>query len=186
MESEKTGHRPFHRNAGLYYWLNRKCLLSIAYDRSWAECRHCTNRRCSGWTVRFCGQSQLIAMNTSGLLIPNMEKKGIYPCVSSEGCAIAFALAILFTIMESEWAVRFSGRDIRTGWKRNRWKRWLEHQPQGRIHAFAEAVDEVSAGNCLVGYGRQKSKEHLTIWIFLPRRLPEAVCGLRWMRSVCL
>ncbi len=52
------------------------------------------NRRCSGWTAGMIAGITTIAMNTSGLLILNMEKKALILGIS-EG-VIVFALAVLF------------------------------------------------------------------------------------------
>ena len=100
--------------------------------------------------------------NTSGLLILNMEKKKKALILGISEGVIVFALAVLFHYgigMGSQ----ISGRDIRTGWKRKAWKRWLEWT-QGRIHAFAEAVDELSVAFAAMD-GRQKPKQqdHLDI-----------------------
>lgn len=88
----------------------------------------------------------------------------------SEG-VIVFALAVLFHYgigMGSQ----ISGRDIRTGWKRKAWKRWLAWtlrdgfmHLQRQLTSFPWHFPRWTAG---------KSQNSRIIWIFLPRRLPES------------
>ena len=127
------------------------------------------NRRCSGWTAGMIAGITTIAMNTSGLLILNMEKKALILGIS-EG-VIVFALAVLF-----HYGIGMGSQIFRERHKNRVEEEGVETMvgmdPQGRIHAFAEAVDELSVAFAAMD-GRQKPKQQ-DIWIFLPRRLPES------------
>ena len=99
------------------------------------------NRRCSGWTAGMIAGITTIAMNTSGLLILNMEKKALILGIS-EG-VIVFALAVLF-----HYGIGMGSQIFRERHKNRVEEEGVETMvgmdPQGRIHAFAEAVDEIS------------------------------------------
>lgn len=127
------------------------------------------NRRCSGWTAGMIAGITTIAMNTSGLLILNMEKKALILGIS-EG-VIVFALAVLF-----HYGIGMGSQIFRERHKNRVEEEGVETMvgmdPQGRIHAFAEAVDELSVA--LPRWTAGKSPNSRTIWIFLPRRLPES------------
>lgn len=127
------------------------------------------NRRCSGWTAGMIAGITTIAMNTSGLLILNMEKKALILGIS-EG-VIVFALAVLF-----HYGIGMGSQIFRERHKNRVEEEGVETMvgmdPQGRIHAFAEAVDELPWH--LPRWTAGKSQNSRTIWIFLPRRLPES------------
>ena len=119
------------------------------------------NRRCSGWTAGMIAGITTIAMNTSGLLILNMEKKALILGIS-EG-VIVFALAVLF-----HYGIGMGSQIFRERHKNRVEQEGVETMvgmdPQGRIHAFAEAVDELSVAFAAMD-GRQKPKQqdHLDI-----------------------
>ena len=98
------------------------------------------NRRCSGWTAGVIAGITTIAMNTSGLLILNMERRELILGLS-EG-VVVFALAVLF-----HYGMEMAGRL----WSIRRTRSETEPlaaaamvDTQGRLHAFAEAVDGLS------------------------------------------
>lgn len=119
------------------------------------------NRRCSGWTAGMIAGITTIAMNTSGLLILNMEKKALILGIS-EG-VIVFALAVLF-----HYGIGMGSQIFRERHKNRVEEEGVETMvgmdPQGRIHAFAEAVDELSVAFAAMD-GRQmpKQQDHLDI-----------------------
>lgn len=119
------------------------------------------NRRCSGWTAGMIAGITTISMNTSGLLILNMEKKALILGIS-EG-VIVFALAVLF-----HYGIGMGSQIFRERHKNRVEEEGVETMvgmdPQGRIHAFAEAVDELSVAFAAMD-GRQKPKQqdHLDI-----------------------
>ena len=103
------------------------------------------NRRCSGWTAGMIAGITTIAMNTSGLLILNMEKKALILGIS-EG-VIVFALAVLF-----HYGIGMGSQIFRERHKR-------------QLTSFPWHLPRWTAG---------KSQNSRIIWIFLPRRLPES------------
>lgn len=127
------------------------------------------NRRCSGWTAGMIAGITTIAMNTSGLLILNMEKKALILGIS-EG-VIVFALAVLFHYgigmgsqifrerhknrVEQEGVETMVGMDLRGGFM----------HLQRQLTSFPWHLPRWTAG---------KSQNSRIIWIFLPRRLPES------------
>lgn len=119
------------------------------------------NRRCSGWTAGMIAGITTIAMNTSGLLILNMEKKALILGIS-EG-VIVFALAVLF-----HYGIGMGSQIFRERHKNRVEEEGVETMvgmdPQGRIHAFAEAVDELSvAFSAMDGRQKPKQQDHLDI-----------------------
>ena len=138
------------------------------------------NRRCSGWTAGMIAGITTIAMNTSGLLILNMEKKALILGIS-EG-VIVFALAVLF-----HYGIGMGSQIFRERHKNRVEQEGVETMvgmdPQGRIHAFAEAVDELSVAFAAMD-GRQKPKQHGPSGYSCPGDYRKAVCGLRWMCRV--
>ena len=127
------------------------------------------NRRCSGWTAGMIAGITTIAMNTSGLLILNMEKKALILGIS-EG-VIVFALAVLF-----HYGIGMGSQIFRERHKNRVEEEGVETMvgmdPQGgfmhlqrQLTSFPWHLPRWTAG---------KSQNSRTIWIFLPRRLPES------------
>ena len=127
------------------------------------------NRRCSGWTAGMIAGITTIAMNTSGLLILNMEKKALILGIS-EG-VIVFALAVLF-----HYGIGMGSQIFRERHKNRVEEEGVETMvgmdPQGgfmhlqrQLTSFPWHLPRWTAG---------KSQNSRIIWIFLPRRLPES------------
>lgn len=138
------------------------------------------NRRCSGWTAGMIAGITTIAMNTSGLLILNMEKKALILGIS-EG-VIVFALAVLF-----HYGIGMGSQIFRERHKNRVEQEGVETMvgmdPQGRIHALQRQL--TSFPWHLPRWTAGKSQNSRTIWIFLPRRLPES-CVRTAMDVLCV
>ncbi len=91
----------------------------------------------------------------------------------SEG-VIVFALAVLF-----HYGIGMGSQIFRERHKNRVEEEGVETMvgmdPQGRIHAFAEAVDELSVAFAAMD-GRQMPKQQ-NIWIFLPQEITGKLCA---------
>ena len=127
------------------------------------------NRRCSGWTAGMIAGITTIAMNTSGLLILNMEKKALILGIS-EG-VIVFALAVLF-----HYGIGMGSQIFRERHKNRVEEEGVETMvgmdPQGRFMHLQRQL--TSFPWHLPRWTAGKSQNSRTIWVFLPRRLPES------------
>ena len=135
------------------------------------------NRRCSGWTAGVIAGIVTTAMNTSGLLILQMEKRElVLGC--SEGIAV-FALAVLF-----HYGMEMGMQLLRV----HRENGQLQ-TPEGvtmtgqRMHAFAEAVDGLSAAFSSMD---QKNKEEAPGLDALAQEITGKLCAGCDGCAVCL
>ena len=140
------------------------------------------NRRCSGWTAGVIAGITTIAMNCSGLIVTQVEKRELILGIS-EGIAV-FGLAVLFHYVfemgtqladslgqsgnEKEEAFSDSGR----------------FDAQGRIHAFADAVDELSAAFASMGKRSYRGQpESLAV---LEQEITGKLCGGCDACAICM
>ena len=98
------------------------------------------NRKCSGWAAGLIAGITTAAMNASGLLVLNVQKRELILGLSEGG--VVFALAVAF-----HYAMGLGGQLLSAVQKNHgiqEEENILEPDPQGRINAFAEAVDGLS------------------------------------------
>lgn len=134
------------------------------------------NRRCSGWTAGVIAGIVTIAMNTSGLLILQMEKRElILGC--SEGVAV-FALAVLF-----HYGMEMGTQFLRAHREEEIPALEGETLTGQRIHAFAEAVDGLSAAFSSMDLKQKKGEAGLDA---LAQEITGKLCACCDGCAVCL